>query len=170
MAVTLFSFVEMYGRALDVAAHILTKGTEYAATRDLPEEAILDWRLIEDMNPLRFQLMVVCDFPRDWLSRAAGLERPAEIASDLTVAQFHSAIAETRAWVSSLTPEQFADRDDEPLTVSIGGGALEPTLPVGQWITGFATTNIYFHLSTAYAILRSKGVPIGKLDLFPTGL
>ena len=47
---------------------------------------------------------------------------------------------------------------------------MEPTLPVAQWMTGFATTNIYFHMSMAYAILRSKGVPIGKLDLFPTGL
>ena len=43
---------------------------------------------------------------------------------------------------------------------------MEPTLPTGQWLSVFATTNIYFHLSIAYAILRSKGVPIGKIDLF----
>ncbi len=47
---------------------------------------------------------------------------------------------------------------------------MSPTLPVGQWISGFATTNLYFHASMAYAILRAKGVPIGKIDLFPTGL
>ena len=48
-----------------------------------------------------------------------------------------------------------------------------PTLPLGhagRWITGFATTNLYFHLSMAYAILRAHGVAIGKVDLFPTGL
>ena len=43
---------------------------------------------------------------------------------------------------------------------------MEPTLPAGQWLSVFATTNIYFHLSMAYAILRMKGVPIGKIDLF----
>ena len=43
-------------------------------------------------------------------------------------------------------------------------------MPSGQWLTVFATTNIYFHMSTAYGILRSKGVPIGKVDIFAGGL
>jgi hypothetical protein len=60
-------------------------------------------------------------------------------------------------------------RDDAPVTFKIGE-IMEPTLPAGQWITGFATTNIYFHVSMAYAILRMKGVPLGKLDMFPKGL
>jgi len=47
---------------------------------------------------------------------------------------------------------------------------MKPTLPSGQWLTVFATTNLYFHLSTAYGILRAKGVPLGKVDLFATGL
>ena len=47
---------------------------------------------------------------------------------------------------------------------------MEPTLPAAQWLTVFATTNLYFHFSTAYGILRSKGVPIGKIDLFASGL
>jgi hypothetical protein len=47
---------------------------------------------------------------------------------------------------------------------------MEPTLPAARWLTVFATTNLYFHLSTAYGILRSKGVQIGKADLFSTGL
>jgi uncharacterized protein len=49
-------------------------------------------------------------------------------------------------------------------------GMMEPTLPAGQWLTGFATTNFYFHLSIAYAILRSRGVPLAKPDLFGGGL
>jgi hypothetical protein len=47
---------------------------------------------------------------------------------------------------------------------------MKPTLPAAQWLTVFATTNLYFHFSTAYAILRSKGVAIGKIDLFASGL
>ncbi len=43
-------------------------------------------------------------------------------------------------------------------------------MPASQWITGFSTTNILFHLSMAYAILRRRGVPIGKVDLFAGGL
>lgn len=47
---------------------------------------------------------------------------------------------------------------------------IQPTLTVGQWVTGFATTNILFHLSMAYATLRSRGVPLAKQDLFTGGL
>ena len=50
------------------------------------------------------------------------------------------------------------------------GDVMEPTLPAGQWLTVFATTNLYFHLSTAYGILRAKGAPIGKPDIFASGL
>ena len=47
---------------------------------------------------------------------------------------------------------------------------MEPTLPAAHWLSVFATTNITFHSSMVYAILRTKGVSLGKLDLFPTGL
>ena len=47
---------------------------------------------------------------------------------------------------------------------------MEPTLPAEQWLTVFGTTNLFFHLSTAYGILRARGVPIGKVDLFAAGL
>jgi hypothetical protein len=94
---------------------------------------------------------------------------PADIADSLTLAQFKTEIAASKDYLAGLKPEQFAGRDDVPLTVMIGNG-MEPTLPAAQWLTVFATTNLYFHLSTAYGILRARGVPIGKVDLFAGGL
>ena len=169
MTVNLYSFVGMYSKALDTAAHLLGKGVEHAAATGASEAEMLEWRLIDDMAPLAFQLMVVTNFTRLWPARAAGLPLPIEVAADLSVAQFRAAIVDAKAYLAALTPDQFAGRDEAPLTVSLGT-SMEPTLPAGQWITGFATTNIYFHLSTAYAILRSRGVVIGKPDLFPSGL
>ena len=169
MTVKLYSFVGMYSKALDTAAHLLGKGVAHAAATGVSEAEMLEWRLIDDMAPLAFQLMVVTNFTRLWPARAAGLPLPTEVAADLSVAQFQAAIADAKAYLAALTPDQFAGRDDAPLTVSLGT-SMEPTLPSGQWITGFATTNIFFHLSTAYAILRSRGVVIGKPDLFPSGL
>ena len=169
MAINLFSFVGMYSKALDTAAHLLAKGVEHAAATGVSEAELLEWRLIDDMAPLAFQLMVVTNFTRLWPARAAGLPLPIEVAADLSVAQFRAAIVDAKAYLAALTPDQFAGRDEAPLTVSLGT-SMEPTLPAGQWITGFATTNIFFHLSTAYAILRSRGVVIGKPDLFPRGL
>ena len=168
MTVNLYSFVDLYSRQLATAAHLLSKGAEHAKANGVSDGQMLDWRLIDDMQPLAFQLMVVCNFSRQWPARVAGLPLPPEVTVDLDVAGFQAAIAEARAWLAALTPEQFAGRDDAPLTVTIGNG-MEPTLPAGQWLTVFATTNLYFHLSTAYGILRSKGVQIGKVDLFAGG-
>ena len=170
MTFALFGFVDLYSRQLDTAAHILAKGAEHAAALGVSEADMLDWRLIDDMSPLRFQLRVVCNFTRQWPARSAGLPLPAEIADDLDLAAFQAAIADAKAYLAALKPEQFVGRDDVPLTVMLGDGQLEPTLPAERWLAGFATINIYFHLSMAYAILRAKGVPIGKVDLFAGGL
>jgi hypothetical protein len=169
MPVSLFTFVDLYARVLATADHLLDKGSEHVTALGGRREDILDWRLIEDMQPLRFQIMVVCDFAQQWPARVAGLTAPADVGDQLDVAGFKAAIAAARAYLAGMTADQFAGRDDVPLTFMIGTG-MEPTLPCGQWLTVFATTNLYFHLSTAYGILRAHGVPIGKVDLFPAGL
>ncbi|MEO8813144.1 MAG: DUF1993 domain-containing protein [Caulobacteraceae bacterium] len=169
MTVSLYTFVDLYSRALDTAAHVLAKGAQFAVANGATETEMLDWRLIDDMQPLRFQITVVVNYTRRWPARVAGLAIPEEIQSDLTLAQFQAAIADAKAGLAAMKPEQFAGRDAVPLTVAIGGD-MKPTLPAGRWLTVFSTTNLYFHLSMAYAILRAKGVPIGKQDLFTGGL
>lgn len=169
MTVGLFSFVDMYSKALGTLDHVLSKGAEFAAAQGQTDAQMLEWRLIDDMNPLRFQAYVVINFAKQWTARAAGVEVPADIAADLDLAGIKAEIATAKAFLAGLKAEQFAGRDGVTLKVTLGGG-FEPDLPLGQWLTGFATTNIYFHLSTAYGILRSKGVQIGKVDLFAGGL
>ena len=170
LTVNLYSFVVMYRRALDTASHLLAKGVAHAKDQGIAEQDILEWRLVDDMNPLAFQLAVVTNYAQGWPARAAGVTVPEAVTgSELDIAGFEAALANAKAFLDTLTPEQFAGRDDTPLTFKITDG-MEPTLLVGQWITGFATVNITFHLSMAYAILRAKGVPLGKVDLFPAGL
>ena len=169
MTVSLFTFVDLYARVLATSDHLLDKGAEHARSLGGSAEDILDWRLIEDMQPLRFQIMVVCNFAQQWPARVAGLTTPADFTDKLDVAGFRAAVAEARAFLAGLSAEQFEGRDEVPLTHMLGTG-MEPTLPCGQWLTVFATTNLYFHLSTAYGILRARGVPIGKVDLFAAGL
>lgn len=165
----LFNFVELYNRALGTTEHLLEKGAEHARAQGGTGEECLDWRLIEDMNPARFQAMVVINFTRAWPARAAGVEVPESITDDLDLAGFKAAIDDAKAYLAAFKPEQFEGRDAEPLTVQIGG-VMEPTFPAAQWLSVFATTNIMFHLSTLYGIFRAKGVKIGKPDLFAGGL
>jgi hypothetical protein len=165
MTISMFSFVGMYDRVLGSLGHLLDKGAEFAEVQGLDPEAIRGWRLVDDMATFRFQAEAVISFSRQWTARVAGLPVPERLAEDLTLDGFRAAIATAQAELAAMTPEQFAGRDDVPLTIRITD-ALEPTFPASQWLSGFATTNIYFHLSIAYAILRHKGVPIGKIDLF----
>jgi len=169
VTINLYTFVGLYSRALDTAAHLLAKGVEHAGHTGVAERDMLDWRLIEDMRPLGFQLMVVHNFACQWPARVAGLPIPEGIADDLSPSEFASALGRAKTYLATLEPAQFEGRDDVPLAYQIAEG-MEPTLPAGQWLSVFATTNLFFHLSTAYGILRSKGVPIGKPDLFAGGL
>ena len=169
MTISLYSFVDLYRRQLDAAAHLLTKGVEFAAANGISEQDMLGWRLAEDMHPLSFQLMVVANFTRSWPARVADVPLPEPVTADMDVAAYRAAIADAKAFLATITADQFAGRDDVPLTVQLGE-TMTPTLPAGHWLSVFATTNILFHLSMVYAILRMKGVPLGKLDLFAAGL
>lgn len=168
MTVCLFTFVELYSKGLGTLENLLTKGAAFAASQGVSEAEMLDWRLIDDMHPLRFQANVVLNFARQWPARAAGLPVPADVADNLDLAGYKAAIADAKAYLAGLKAEQFEGRDQVSITHNLG--QFEPTLPAGQWLSSFATTNFYFHLSTAYGILRHKGVPIGKPDLFAGGL
>lgn len=169
MTVNSFTFIGMYDHALAAAAHVLDKGWTFAASKGVSEREMLGWRLVEDMQPLAFQLGVVCNFPRQWAARVAGLPVPESAPTDLDVAGFQRAITGARDYLKSLKEEQFEGRDDVDLTYVIAEG-MAPTLPCGRWLSTFATTNIYFHLSTAYDILRANGAPLGKADLFAGGI
>jgi uncharacterized protein len=165
----LFTYVQLYRRQLTVARHLLDKGAEHARSQGVGEEEMLGWRLIDDMHPLRFQLAVVNNFAQSWPARAAGLEVPPEVPLDLDGQGLRAAFDRSAAFLEILTPEQFEDRADTPITQKLGE-TMEPTLPADRWLSGFATTNLLFHLSIAYAILRARGVPLGKVDLFAGGL
>ncbi|CAN5542026.1 DUF1993 domain-containing protein [soil metagenome] len=166
MPVTLYTYVDLYDRILTSLSHLLDKGEAFAAEKGISTDDMLDWRLIDDMHPLRFQAAAVINFSRSWTARVAGHDVPGDIdRGTADLASLRAGIAQSKAHLSALAPEHFAGRDDEQLTVQITD-TLSPSFPAGRWLSVFASTNIYFHLSMSYAILRVNGVPIGKIDLF----
>jgi hypothetical protein len=167
VTVCLFTFVDLYSKGLTTLDHILAKGAEFAAGKGVSEAGMLEWRLIDDMYPLSFQRTAI-NFARQWPARAAGVAVPADVPEEADLAGLKAAIVDAKGFLDGLKAEQFEGRDDVTLKLSLG--QIEPELPLGQWLVGFATTNFHFHLSTAYGILRSRGVEIGKRDLFAGGL
>jgi hypothetical protein len=166
--IELFTFVGLYSNGLDTLANILEKGRLFADVEGVQHSTMLEWRLAPDMFPLRRQAQIVCTFAAQWPARAAGLDVPEAIKGESTIEDLLAAVTKVKSDLRRLTPDQLQQRDLVPLTFSIG--ELEPTMPIGRWLSGFATTNFYFHLSMAYAILRANGVPLGKRDMFAAGL
>lgn len=168
MNVDLATVVLGWDKTLGSADHILTRASDHAAANEVAMAEMLDWRLAPDMFPLARQIEVVCNLAQQWAARAADAEVPPEPQGNADLAGLRAIVADARRFIAALPRERFSGRDDIPATVDLG--VIEPTMPIGQWVTGFATTNILFHLSMAYAILRSRGVPLGKADLFGGGL
>ena len=163
MKLDLATTVARYANTLATLDHLLTAGEAHGSGDDM-----LEWRLAPDMFPLRRQVQFVINLAVQWASRAAGLPVPPSVEGESTLGELRTEIAKARDTLANIGPEHFAGRDDEPLEVDLN--QIKPTMPVGQWIAGFATTNFYFHFSIVYAILRANGVPIGKRDLFAGGL
>ena len=168
MKVDLATLILGWDKVLGTADHLLARASEHGAASGVDEEDFLDWRLAPDMFPLRQQFQIVCNLSRKWAARAADMEVPADAEGEAGVAELRELISSTRKSIAGIPADRFEGRDDVAVTVSLG--TLEPTMPIGQWVTGFANTNILFHLSIAYAILRSRGVALGKADLFAGGL
>ncbi|HEY8571310.1 DUF1993 domain-containing protein [Phenylobacterium sp.] len=168
MAVSLNTYVDGYLKGLTTLEHLLERGLAFAKEQGVSEAEMLEWRLAPDMFNLRQQVMTVASFTNQWVARAMGDPDPAPFEGEPGLAELRARIAQTRAFLQGLEPGKLDARADEPLTADLG--VVSPTLPVAQWVTGFLTTNFYFHLSMAYAILRNRGVPLGKRDLFAGGL
>lgn len=142
---------------LDVLDHILDVGEKH-----LPDfEAALQERLAPDMFPLGSQVAFACNQPRGFSQWCAG--QPVEnLSLEVgSVAMARSHIRETKALVSAIAADD--SRLDDVKRIGLGPGRY-CELPARQYVSEYLMPNLYFHITIAYAILRARGVPVGKLD------
>lgn len=142
---------------LDTLAHILAVGEKHLPAFD----AVLQERLAADMLPLGAQIAFACNQPRGFAQWCAG--QPVEnLKPDITtLSQAREAIAQAKAMVSAIDVDDT--RLDETKRVGLGPGRY-CELPARQYVSDYLLPNLYFHVTTAYAILRTLGVPVGKAD------
>ena len=168
MKVDLAAVIMGWDKALLTLDHLLGKAGERAAADGIAGTEVLEWRLAPDMFTLRQQAQAVCNLASEWAARAAGVELPSLAVGEADLSKLKESVAEARCFLAGLDAAQLEGKDAVPITVELG--TIQPTMPIGQWVMGFANTNILFHLSMAYAILRSRGVALAKPDLFAGGL
>jgi hypothetical protein len=154
--------VPVFLRGLDNLSKILDKAVEYANTNDIALDELLQARLAPDMYTLIGQVQIASDASKLCTARLAGVTPPSFPDTETTLEDVRERIAKTQAFIRSVTPEQYEANAGNTITMKLP--AQEVTFTQQDYLLNLALPNFYFHLTTAYDILRHKGVPIGKLD------
>jgi uncharacterized protein len=143
-------------------AAVLKKAEAFCDARKLDKAVVLSSRIYPDMFPLMRQVMLVTDFTKGAAARLAGVEVPSYADDEKTFEELYARIAKTEVFVNGLDAKKFEDAATRIVTLKMRGE--ETSFPGAQYFNGFVLPNIYFHAATAYNILRSIGVEIGKSD------
>ena len=149
-------------RMLHNLVAIVEKAQAHVEAEGIDPTAILTARLAPDMLTFMHQIRFVSDTARGAAARLAGVERPAIADDETTFAEALDRINQTIAYLGEFTPEQFEGADEKTVHLPVGPNTLEFTGK--DYLLGFVMPNFYFHVSTAYAILRHNGIKLGKLD------
>ncbi len=155
-------------KTLRALSGILDKLSKHADGKQLSwqpagmqEEALLQSRLIADQFPLVRQIQIACDNAKGCAARLAEIENPKHEDTEKTVAELKARIDKTIAFLDSLKPEQIAGKEAIRVGSQYWG---EKTLSGFEYANYYLLPNFYFHVATAYSILRKNGVDLGKAD------
>ena len=152
-------------KALGALSKILDKAAAYAESKKTPkrtfEEALLNDRLIFDQFSLLMQIQRVSDNAKNGIARIAGIEAPKMEDAEKTVAELQARIEKTLAFLKTIKPEQLIGREEAKVSLPYWNGK---SLTGFEYATEYLMPNFYFHLVTAYSILRKNGVDVGKDD------
>lgn len=127
------------------------------------EATLIDARLAEDMRPLTAQYQMASDTAKNTIARLAGITPPAMPDEEASFAELRERMDKTIAFIRDVDPQVIVDSDGQTVELKFPNG-MGYRMAGGAYLTGFALPNFFFHATTAYAILRANGVPLGKPD------
>lgn len=151
-----------FANTLKNLSAILDKAQAHCEARKIEPEVLVSLRLFPDMYPLSRQVQITCDTAKGAVARLAGMEIPKHEDGEKTLAELKARIASTLAFIESAKPAQIDGSEEKEIVLKLGG--QETKFKGLQYLLGFAQPNFYFHAATAYNILRSNGVGVGKKD------
>ena len=161
MATELYDLtVPVFTRALKALSGLLDKAVAHAG--EAGAEALLANRLAPDMHPLSKQVQIACDGAKLCVARLSGAEAPVNEDVETTIAELKARIAATLEWIGSVPREAIDGQEERDVVLKFPGG--EWAFKGQAYVVGFALPNFFFHVTTAYGLLRQAGVPLGKRD------
>jgi hypothetical protein len=126
-------------------------------------DSLMEARLADDMFPLATQIRMLANFPRQWLNNLTGSDLATNEEDPATLTEAKARITETLALFGGLADDAFL-ADDAMIDLDLPNG-MAFHISASDFVRDWSLPNFYFHISTAYAIMRAKGVPLGKTNL-----
>ncbi|MBI2734183.1 MAG: DUF1993 domain-containing protein [Aquabacterium sp.] len=163
MSLTMYSaFIPVAIRTLQNLSAILAKGAAHCEARKIDPNAFLSARLYPDMFPLIRQVQIASDTVKGAAARLAGIEIPKYDDNETSFAELQARLDKTVAFLKTISPAQIEGKEEADIVLSFPTRTFEFK---GQaYLTGWVLPNLYFHTTTAYALLRHGGVELGKAD------
>lgn len=154
-------------RMLQSLSKILDKAVAQAKTEDKPLSTLLEARLAPDMHPFTRQIQMASDGAKSCAARLAGIEPPSFPDTETTFPELQARLTKTIDFLKSIGADKLAGAEDRTIVLKFPSGEMKFT--GRDFLTGFALPNFYFHATATYALLRHKGIAIGKMDYLGGG-
>ena len=154
--------IPVFTHAFRALAGVLEKGRADAESRKIDLAVLIGARLAPDMHPLSRQVQIASDVAKNAGARLAGIEAPSFPDTETSFGELQERIAKTIAFLDTVRPAQLEGSEDRQITLKFPG--REMIFDGAAYLTGFVLPNLYFHTTTAYAILRHNGVALNKSD------
>ena len=153
----------VFRHMLSNLSHFLDKGAAFAEARKFDPANLLNYRLAPDMLPFTRQIQIACDAAKNGAARIAGVEPPKFEDNEASFPELKARIQKTLDFLATLPAEKLDGTEDKDITFPIGRDATR-TMKAENYLKLWVLPNMFFHVTTAYAILRHNGVELGKAD------
>ena len=154
--------VPVFIHMLNSLSALLDKGAACAEARKFDPTILAGARLAPDMFPLSRQVQIASDAAKGCAARMAGVEIPSFPDTETTIPELKERIAKTVSFLKGLNAAQIDGCEDKTVTIKLRG--KDEQVKCQPYLLNFALPNLYFHVTTSYALLRHNGVDVGKAD------
>jgi len=142
---------------------VLAKAEAHAAEKKLDADVLMNSRLFPDMFPLRRQVQIACDFAKGVSARLAGVDVPVYEDNEQTLAELRALVAKTIAFIDGIDASKFEGSAQREIITRSGTPREKKFVGIAYLLT-YGLPQFFFHVTTAYALLRHSGVDVGKRD------
>ena len=169
MAMSMYAAsVPVFQHMLRNLSHVLEKGEANAQARKFDPSVLATARLAPDMLPFTRQVLIACDAAKNGVARISGVEAPKFEDNEASFPELKARIQKTLAFLETVPAARLDGTEDKEITFPVGRDSTK-TMKAQAYLTTWVLPNFFFHVTTAYAILRHNGVDLGKTDYLTGG-